>query len=121
MDVILHTANDDRRTFQRLGNPAQIRVKSIASDLIAQPRAAFLGGEDKVDINRTQRLRHKRTRDRRLNLPTAIPKQSSIPKGLCPPAQGCEERATLGKRRWCEHNPEGVVANVVTTSHAKSN
>jgi hypothetical protein len=22
----------------------------------------------------------------------------SIPKGLCPPAQGCEERATLGHR-----------------------
>src|SRR6266702_5327486 len=36
---------------------------------------------------------------------------SSIPKGLCPPAQGCEERATLGNgpcapqlRRSCAIN-----------------
>ena len=54
--------------------------------------------------------------------------RGSIPKGLCPPAQGCEERATLGHRethfptatrlrqsrvRWragdVGHNPVGVV------------
>jgi|SRR6266850_2134063 len=33
---------------------------------------------------------------------------SSIPKGLRPPAQGCEERATLGERCWEIHNPNGV-------------
>jgi hypothetical protein len=44
-----------------------------------------------------------------------------IPKGLCPPAQGCEGRATLGRcpeisqPRWgcaaavpTDHNPDGV-------------
>jgi hypothetical protein len=32
-----------------------------------------------------------------------------IPKGLCPPAQGCEARATLGKRVESIVNPNGVV------------
>src|SRR5260370_42423793 len=35
---------------------------------------------------------------------------SSIPKGLCPPAQGCEERATLGKSAKEPDNPERVAA-----------
>src|SRR2546427_12555394 len=35
---------------------------------------------------------------------------SSIPKGLCPPAQGGEERATLGVLQRRRFNPEGVVA-----------
>src|SRR5438128_1084922 len=34
---------------------------------------------------------------------------SSIPKGLSPPAQGCEERATLGLRWRGDVNPERVV------------
>jgi prepilin-type N-terminal cleavage/methylation domain-containing protein len=33
----------------------------------------------------------------------------SILKGLCPPAQGCEERATLGKSSKAQINPERVV------------
>src|SRR5438128_546178 len=33
-----------------------------------------------------------------------------IPTGLCPPAQGCEERATLGKGAKEIGNPNGVVA-----------
>src|SRR6266850_1983650 len=33
----------------------------------------------------------------------------SIPKGLRPPAQGCEERATLGKWNSEIPNPNGVV------------
>ena len=32
----------------------------------------------------------------------------SIPKGLCPPAQGCEERATLGHRSQMESTPTGL-------------
>jgi len=35
---------------------------------------------------------------------------SSIPKGLRPPAQGCEERATLGKSEGEIVNPNGVAA-----------
>src|SRR6266849_7082492 len=35
---------------------------------------------------------------------------SLIPKGLCPPAQGCEGRATLGDRPEAGDNPERVVA-----------
>src|SRR5436190_24197662 len=35
--------------------------------------------------------------------------RSPIPKGLCPPAQGCEERATLGKCPRVPLNSEGVV------------
>ena len=31
---------------------------------------------------------------------------SSIPKGLCPPAQGWEERATLGNGRVCASTPK---------------
>jgi hypothetical protein len=34
---------------------------------------------------------------------------SAIPKGLCPPAQGCEERATLGNGPEGIGNPNGVV------------
>jgi outer membrane lipoprotein-sorting protein len=34
----------------------------------------------------------------------------SIPKGLCPPAQGCDPRATLGKQTRQDSNPERVVA-----------
>jgi hypothetical protein len=33
----------------------------------------------------------------------------SIPKGLCPPAQGCEQRATLGNTRPALPNSKGVV------------
>ena len=36
----------------------------------------------------------------------------TIPKGLCPPAQGCAARATLGKPLQIITNPNGVVANV---------
>src|SRR5690349_21346451 len=49
----------------------------------------------------------------------------SIPKGLRPKAQGCEERATLGNRRDVILNPNGVVAllsagpNVTTPSGLK--
>ena len=39
---------------------------------------------------------------------------SSILKGLCPPAQGCEERATLGSRRTHAINPNGVVPSFAT-------
>src|SRR2546427_9010278 len=35
---------------------------------------------------------------------------SAIPKGLCPPAQGCEERATLGEWPAGCFNPNGVVS-----------
>src|SRR5258708_5537544 len=35
---------------------------------------------------------------------------SPIPKGLCPPAQGCEERATLGNGKEGVGNPNGVGA-----------
>jgi hypothetical protein len=38
--------------------------------------------------------------------------QVEIPKGFWPPAQGCEERATLGKRRKKNYNRNAVVANV---------
>src|SRR5206468_1083645 len=31
---------------------------------------------------------------------------SSIPKGLCPQPQGCEERATLGNGRVCASTPK---------------
>jgi len=44
-----------------------------------------------------------------------IPHKSStpspIPKGLCPPAQGCEQRATLGELRWDAPTPMGLPAS----------
>src|SRR5213592_526848 len=36
----------------------------------------------------------------------------TIPKGLCPPAQGCEERATLGHRPT-KHQPQSGCGNSV--------
>ena len=36
--------------------------------------------------------------------------RETAPTGLCPPAQGCEERATLGTRANTRSNPNGVVA-----------
>src|SRR2546428_9863 len=36
-----------------------------------------------------------------------------IPKGLRPPAQGCEARATLGMRPQMETNPNGVATKTV--------
>src|SRR5438445_768819 len=37
----------------------------------------------------------------------------TIPKGLCPPAQGCEERATLGYGSQMKTNPNGVVTKPI--------
>src|ERR1051326_4029585 len=41
MHVIFGTANDDRRTVQFIGNPAEIRVQIFTSLLLAKPRPAF--------------------------------------------------------------------------------
>src|SRR5438552_16692795 len=97
MRVIFRTADDDRRTLQGFGNSAKICVERLAGDFVAQPWAAFLGGKDKVNINGRERLRHKV--GVRLTIGPSNRNPESIPKGLCPPAQGCEERATLGKWR----------------------
>src|SRR5258707_5378010 len=35
---------------------------------------------------------------------------ASIPKGLCPPAQGCELASYPGKKPWSRLNPNGVVS-----------
>jgi hypothetical protein len=43
-------------------------------------------------------------------LPEFCSTRASIPKGLCPPAQGCEPRATLGNVVEPTANPNGVVA-----------
>src|SRR5437016_4097481 len=42
---------------------------------------------------------------------------SAIPKGLCPPAQGCEERATLGTRRQRFTTPTGLRPFPLLSSH----
>src|ERR1019366_6192525 len=42
----------------------------------------------------------------------------SIPKGLCPPAQGCEARATLGTWQSRILNPNGVAASVPAERNA---
>src|SRR5437762_14244698 len=40
-----------------------------------------------------------------------------IPKGLSPPGQGCEERATLGNPERSLLNPNGVVAQIAVVGH----
>jgi hypothetical protein len=42
VDVVLHPADDEGRTFQRFGNAAELRMKVIADGFVAQEWAAFL-------------------------------------------------------------------------------
>ena len=42
MNVVLHSADDQRRTFQRFGNATELCVQLFTNDLIAKKRAAFL-------------------------------------------------------------------------------
>ena len=58
MDVVLHPADDERRTFQRFGNAAKLLMKVVADGLVAQEWAAFFGGENEMDVNGGQGLRH---------------------------------------------------------------
>ena len=44
----------------------------------------------------------------------------SIPKGLRPPAQGCEQRATLGNQIERVSNPERVVAVAIIAWRANT-
>src|ERR1035441_1005079 len=43
-----------------------------------------------------------------LSSPASPPPRTPIPQGLCPPAQGCEARATLGELRLETPTPTGL-------------
>jgi len=45
------TAHEERRTLQRFGNAAELRMKLFADGFVVQERAAFFGGEDEMDVN----------------------------------------------------------------------
>src|SRR3989442_9814994 len=56
-------------------------------------------------VNAFRKFQHKTTK-----LIAGKTGDSAIRKGLCPPAQGCEERATLGEWPAGFFNPNGVVS-----------
>ena len=50
---------------------------------------------------------------RAIPIPRGNARYRPIPKGLRPPAQGCEARATLGHGSQMETNPNGVVTKTI--------
>ena len=44
--------------FEPFGNTTQIPVQGVATDFIPQERAAFFGGENQMNVNSRERLRH---------------------------------------------------------------
>ncbi len=51
MDVIFHTADDDRGASQLFGDTSNVCVQIFSTTGLAQKRAAILRGEDEVDIH----------------------------------------------------------------------
>ena len=58
MNVVFNPADDERWTFERLGNATHVGVQGIAHRFVAKERAAFLRREDEVDVNGGEGLRH---------------------------------------------------------------
>jgi hypothetical protein len=78
-----------RLGFGESGNPFVQR-----GQITLHARAASIGGNSIIGL--------KAERDR----PRCTLHISAIPKGLCPPAQGCEERATLGNSAGRHRQPQ---------------
>ncbi len=90
VDVIFHAADEESRAIELFGSAAEIFVERVADRFVAQEWAPVFGGENEVDVNRGEGLGHGAVQDDQPRHPLPIP------KGLRPPAQGCEARATLG-------------------------
>gem|GEM_PF-6925531 len=58
MNVIIWTSNNDRGTFQCLGNSSKLSMEFVSNGFIAQEWATFFGGKDQMDINCGERLGH---------------------------------------------------------------
>jgi hypothetical protein len=118
MHMILHAANLDGRAIQLFGDAAEIRMERVARGFVAQPRPPVFGGENQMDANGGKGLWH----DGRMVNGVAIfqsqrdcvlvarEREFNAPRGHRPPAQGCEERATLGIGSKNVFNPNGVAA-----------
>src|SRR6266568_3974074 len=89
------------------------RRRGIASAECARPRAQQCRNASEPQWNRTHRSNRCWLRPRTLHVTRILPDQGRnpsrwsvrgllIPKGLCPPAQGCESASYPGKRR---HHP----------------
>jgi hypothetical protein len=51
MNVVLHSANLDRRAVELFGDAAEIRMERLTASFVAQKRTAVFGGEDEMNIN----------------------------------------------------------------------
>jgi hypothetical protein len=60
MNVILNSANSNRRAIELFGDTTQIRMKLFPHHVIAQKRPAIFRGKDEMNVNRRKRLRHSR-------------------------------------------------------------
>ena len=96
--MIFHAADLDGCAIELFGNAAQIRVQRIPRGLVAQQRATVFGGKDQMNVNGGKGLWHD------VNVWPNVP-FASIPKGLCPSAQGWRDLAYLGSRSEMETTP----------------
>ena len=76
MDMILDAAHQNGRAFQSLGNFAEMSVQGNSETGVSEPRATIFGGEDQVDVNDREGLRHGRS------------ELGATPLGLCREAAG---------------------------------
>jgi hypothetical protein len=58
MNVILDSADTERRTLQGLGHPAKVLVQSLTERCVTQEWGAVFRGEDQMQVDSSQRLWH---------------------------------------------------------------
>ena len=57
--MVFDTADQQRRALQRFGNAAELRVQRRTHGFVPQKRAAIFRGENQMDVNGGERLRHR--------------------------------------------------------------
>ena len=81
--MILNSADFNRVTFQILKNPSLIGPQAGLNSL-GKPRASFLGGEDDMDAQYMQRLRHSEPTMTKFGMPFQGERESGfLDRGRC--------------------------------------
>src|SRR5438105_5945645 len=58
MNVILHTADENRRAIKSLGNTAENGVECLAINFVAKKWPTIFRGKDQMNVNGRKGLRH---------------------------------------------------------------
>src|SRR5882672_6755863 len=124
MHVIFHAADQERWAFENFRNGSKLGMEAFTNRLVAKKRPAFLGGENKMNVNGGKRLWHAPEARRRglLAQEDRCAPGSSIPKGLRNKAQGCDSQSNPGYGiASLIFNPNGVAASVHRQWRARRN